>query len=335
MSQFVITDFLKNQLQDGELLGRIARTASDIFTVWGEKERYQATVSGKFRYEATEWPVIGDWVVYEPYDVKQAMIHRVLDRSTVLSRKEPGSKHKRQVMAANIDGAMVVTALTSEFNLQRLERYVLQVYESGARPIIVCTKRDLCANVGGIVSQIENHIPAVPVYAVSSLHELGMDSLLTELQAGKTFSLIGSSGVGKSTLINRLLEKEMQVTKDVREQDGKGRHTTTHREMFILENGAVVIDTPGMRELQLWGDSSSVEEVFSDIDLLADECKFRDCKHHQEPGCAVLEAISKGELTSERLKNYNKLSRELYRLELKEKYGIHRTNRILHSPNSN
>ncbi|WP_082235659.1 ribosome small subunit-dependent GTPase A [Halobacillus massiliensis] len=323
-----------HQLKGGEQAGRIARSSSSIFTLWSDRGVLQGHLSGKLRYESSVRPVTGDWVVFEPFDQEKAMIHRVLTRETVLSRREPGTEHREQIIAANMDAVVIMTAMTAEFNMQRLERYVYQVYESGARPLIVCTKRDLYDEPEALVAQIEQRIPAVPVYGLSSLSLEGMEVFIKELSPLQTYVLIGSSGVGKSTLINNLLGQSVQQTKQVRLQDDKGRHTTTHREMFALENGAILIDTPGMREVQLWGNAEGVEAAFSDIEQLAARCKFRDCKHESEPGCAVLKAIDKGDLRTDRVKSYHKLSRELERLDLKEKYGTHRANRILHGPNS-
>ncbi|GGF12638.1 putative ribosome biogenesis GTPase RsgA [Halobacillus andaensis] len=334
MNLFTLPKEVASQLKSGEKAGLIARSSSSIFTIWTDRGPVQGHMSGKFRYESSVRPVVGDWVVIQPFDEGKAIVHRVLTRKTVLSRKEPGTQHSEQVIAANMDAVIIVTAMTSEFNLQRLERYVYQVYESGARPLIVCTKKDLCDEQEAFITQIDRRIPAVPVYGVSSVTLDGMEEFMKELQPSQTYALIGSSGVGKSTLINYLLGEDIQQTKQVRSQDDKGRHTTTHREMFTLQNGAVLIDTPGMREVQLWGDAEGVEAAFSDIEALASTCKFRDCKHESEPGCAVLRAIDTGELSAERVKNYHKLARELHRLDLKEKYGTHRANRILHGPNS-
>ncbi len=337
MNHFFVHDFFKQQVKEDALIGRITRASQEIYTVRTETNSYTGTVSGKFRYEAEQtylWPAIGDWVVYEPYDQNKARIHHVLNRRTVLSRKAAGTGNDEQIIAANVDVVFIVTSLIKEFNVQRIERYVMQVYESGARPVIVCTKQDLCEYVMGKLAQVERHAPGVPVYTVNNLDGSGVDELKQELITGETISLIGSSGVGKSTLLNRLMGEVVQQTNQVREEDGRGRHTTTHRELFSLPNGTVVIDTPGMRELQLWGETANVDATFTDIENLSQQCKFRDCSHDKEPGCAVTKAIDDGELASDRLKNYNKLLREVERLNLKEKYGTHRTNRILHGPKS-
>ncbi|WP_163530130.1 ribosome small subunit-dependent GTPase A [Halobacillus ihumii] len=337
MNHFFVHDFFKQQVKEDALIGRITRASQEIYTVRTKTNSYTGTLSGKFRYEAEQshlWPAIGDWIVYEPYDQNKARVHRVLNRRTVLSRKAAGTGNDEQIIAANVDVVFIVTSLIKEFNVQRIERYVMQVYESGARPVIVCTKQDLCEDVMGKLAQVERHAPGVPVYTVNNLDGSGVDELKQELITGETISLIGSSGVGKSTLLNRLMGEVVQQTNQVREEDGRGRHTTTHRELFSLPNGTVVIDTPGMRELQLWGETANVDATFSDIENLSQQCKFRDCSHDKEPGCAVTKAIDDGGLASDRLKNYNKLLREVERLNLKEKYGTHRTNRILHGPKS-
>ncbi|MYL70709.1 ribosome small subunit-dependent GTPase A [Halobacillus litoralis] len=333
------TEFFKAQMIEGEQIGRITRLTHGLYTVVDDEQERHGEVSGRFHHTVQldkDYPAVGDWVVFEPYDDgARAKIHRVLNRRTTLSRKKAGESHQEQIIAANVDTVFIVTALTQEFNVRRIERYVQQIYESGASPVVVLTKRDLCATVPDHITEVESVAPGVPVYAVDSLTGEGMDELGTEIRVGETISLVGSSGVGKSTLINHLLGMEKQVTQGVREEDQRGRHTTTHRELFELPNGTYIIDTPGMRELQLWGgDEEGVDQTFSDIDRLSTSCKFRDCKHEQEPGCAVKQAIETGELEAARLKSYNKLKRELKRLELKDRYGTHRTNRMLHGPNA-
>ncbi|RWZ60816.1 ribosome small subunit-dependent GTPase A [Halobacillus fulvus] len=333
-----MSSFFAEQVTDGEKVGRVCSGTHGIYRLTTvSSEMLEARLPGSFYYEAKEtrnFPAVGDWIVYEPLEQKgKAIIRRILNRKSILSRKKAGNTTEEQIMAANVDIVFVVTALTKEFNLRRLERYIQQVYESGARPVIVCTKSDLCDDVEAKCLLIESIAPGVSVYAINNLTGEGVSDLREEISEGETVSLIGSSGVGKSTLINRLLQTSIQETKQVREKDDRGRHTTTHRELFPLPDGGYVIDTPGMRELQLWGDADSVNETFSEIESLKEQCKFRDCQHDQEPGCAVQKAIKDGEIDEARLKNYNKLKRELVRLEWKEKYGQHKTNRMLHGPN--
>ncbi|MBN8234184.1 ribosome small subunit-dependent GTPase A [Halobacillus kuroshimensis] len=333
------TTYFKEQLQDGEKAGRVTTSTHGIYTVADDETERFGEVSGRFHYHTVEdsgFPAVGDWVVIEPYDEgRRVKIQRVLNRNTVFSRSAPGQSNKEQVIAANVDVVFVVTALTQEMNPRRLERYIEQVYESGARPVIVCTKKDLSTSLHKQLFQIEQAAPGVPVYPVNSLHGEGLELLKHELTPGQTVSLVGSSGVGKSTLMNALLEKEVQETQAVREEDDRGRHTTTHRELFSLPDGSYMMDTPGMRELQLWGNGEgNLDYTFSDIGALSAGCRFRDCRHEEEPGCAVQAAIQSGEMEVSRLKSYNKLKRERRRLELKDKYGTHRTNRMLHGPNA-
>ncbi|MCD5323451.1 MULTISPECIES: ribosome small subunit-dependent GTPase A [Pontibacillus] len=324
------------KVAEGEKVGRIAKATHGHYTVFTENQTLEGRLAGSLYHIAEdprELPAVGDWIVFIPYDNNEkALIQRVLTRRTLLSRKRAGETHGEQIIAANIDKVFIVTALTNEFNLKRIERYVLQVYESGALPVIICTKPDLCEEVNERLQKLELTAPGAPVYAVNNLTGEGIEEMKQELLPDETISFIGSSGVGKSTLLNRLMGEEIQLTQQVRVDDNRGRHTTTHRELFSLPNGTTVIDTPGMRELQLWGNEEAVDATFSDIEQLSLQCKFRDCKHRSEPGCAVKQAIEAGELDHERLKNYEKLKRELHRLALKEQYSTHRVNRMLHSP---
>ncbi len=296
--------------------GRVALVVRDAYTVLSKCGSLPAQLSGAFRHHALdgELPAVGDWVALQVPDGGSAIVHAVMPRHSALSRKVAGTETREQVMAANIDGIFVVSSLTSELNLRRIERYLTSAYNSGAAPAIVLTKADLHHDVSSVVSEVEAIAPGTPVHALSARTGAGMDELLTYFVAGQTIALIGSSGVGKSTLVNHLAREELLAVQSVRTDD-KGRHTTTYRRMVALPTGGFVIDTPGMRELQLW--EGSLEDAFDDIEDLARQCRFNDCRHADEPGCAVREAIQKGVLAPSRLSSYDKLQRELRFVESK------------------
>ncbi len=313
-------------------IGRISTLANGIYKVLSTDGEYPCQVSGRFYHranDARDFPCVGDWILFErmPGEDK-GIIHGVLERKSLLSRRAPGEKQEEQLMAANIDTVFLVNALNQDFNVRRMERYLMQVYESGASPVFILTKKDLCNDVEEKIEAVEEIAFGVPVHAVDALHRDGIDMLQSYMQQGRTVSLIGSSGVGKSTLMNQLIGNKVQKTHDIRSGDDKGRHTTTHRELFLVPDGGIVIDTPGMRELQLWSGDDAVDQTFQDIEALATQCKFRDCAHDQEPGCAIKQAIEHGDLTEERYKSYLKLQRETKFLDLKEKYGTNRAARI-------
>jgi ribosome biogenesis GTPase / thiamine phosphate phosphatase len=261
--------------------------------------------------------VAGDWVAAEALPGEErAIVRAVLPRRTRFARKEPWLTEE-QVVAANIDTVFLVTDCGRDFKPRRLERYLTAAWDSGADPVVVLTKADLAENPEETLAEAEAVAFGVPVHAVSSLTGAGLDELDPYFGAGRTVALLGSSGVGKSTLANRLLGEDVLATRDVR-RDGRGRHTTTHRELVQLPGGALLLDTPGMRELQLWADESALDETFADVAELARQCRFTDCAHGSEPGCAVRAALAAGTLPRIRWESYTKLQRELSSLALRQ-----------------
>jgi ribosome biogenesis GTPase len=283
------------------------RVAGDFGECWAE-------ASGKLRLAAddgADWPAVGDWVVAELHGAETtAVIQEVLPRRSKFVRKSPGKKMEEQVIAANVDTALLVSALDGDFNPRRVERYLAQCWESGARPVIVLNKADACEEARGKVAEMERVAMGTVVCVVSARTGQGFAELEEFLRPGQTLVLLGSSGVGKSTIANRLLGQEVQEVQPVRKSDSKGRHTTTARELFALPGGALLMDTPGLREMQLWDAEDGVAQVFRDIDALAGQCRFGDCRHEGEPGCAVQMALEAGTLDPERLENRRKLMRE-------------------------
>ena len=289
-------------------LGRVISQEKDLFRVVMDKEECLARVSGKFRYNVSaisEFPSVGDFVLVEhSFKDDVALIHKVLQRKSVFIRKAAGKNCMEQVVAANIDTIFLCMALNGDFNIRRLERYLSIAWDSGAVPVIILTKIDLCDDLQAKRFEIENVAVGVPVMEPSGLTGDGLQQIKQYLQKTKTVAFIGSSGVGKSTLINRLLGEECLKTNTIRKDD-KGRHTTTHRELFLIPDSGMVIDTPGM-----WKAGKGIEHAFSDIEKLAEKCRFHNCTHTSEPGCAVRAAMEDGMIDEERLKAYKKLKAE-------------------------
>jgi ribosome biogenesis GTPase / thiamine phosphate phosphatase len=273
-----------------------------------------AEASGKLRLLAeagADWPAVGDWVSVEingPRDL--ALVRMVLPRRNQFTRKAPGKRIEEQVIAANIDTALVISALDSDLNPRRAERYIAQCWESGVRPVLILNKADACEDACEKAAAMERVALDVLVHVVSARTGQGMEEVERLFIPGQTLVMLGSSGVGKSTLTNRLLGQSLQKVNDVRANDGRGRHTTTTRELFALPGGALLIDTPGLRELQLWNGDEGLAHTFADIHSLAAQCRFKDCRHETEPGCAVQAAVQAGTLDLARLENQRKLMRE-------------------------
>ena len=300
---------------DNCIPARVAAQHRGEYDVLTERGDLRAHVAGRLLHEASsgaDLPAVGDWVA-----LRDETIHAVLPRRSAFQRKVAFHATEAQVLAANIDTVFVVTGLDDDFSARRLERYLTLAWESGATPAVVLTKADLCDDPLAMVLEAEQVAVGVQAHVVSNVTGEGLDELVTYLAPAKTVALLGSSGVGKSSLVNRLFEDEVQATKELAE-DGTGRHTTTARQLFRLPGGAMLVDTPGLREVQLWDADEGIQEAFSDVDELAADCRFNDCAHMREPGCAVQAAIDQGRLPRERLQSYRALQRELKRLAAKQ-----------------
>ncbi len=303
----------------GLVPARVVREDRELYLVLGECGELTAEPSGRMRHEVrsrSEWPAVGDWVAIEPRIAEQrATIQALLPRRSRISRKVAGFRTDEQVVAANVDTVFLVSGLDGDFNLRRIERALAMAWESGVNPIIVLNKADVAPRLEQQVAAVERIAMGVPVHVASAETGVGLEALSAYLGPGQTAVLVGSSGVGKSSLINRLVGSERQKVHSVREDDSRGRHTTTRRELLFPPGGAMIIDNPGIRELQLWGDddgdTGGLAETFEDINALAAQCRFHNCRHESEPGCAIRAALEAGQLDPGRLKSYEKMQREL------------------------
>ncbi|HEY3577285.1 MAG TPA: ribosome small subunit-dependent GTPase A [Gaiellaceae bacterium] len=299
-------DELAENLEPGLVAGRVAAVHRGAFDVWTEAGAVRSRLPGRLVHEGLEVGA-GDWV-----GLSDGLIRVVLPRRSAIVRNAAGLTTTAQTLAANVDVAFAVSSLGPDLEPRRIERYLVTLWESGASPEIVLTKADRLDDPWPLVAEVEAVALGVPVHVVSAVTGQGCDALRARIGAGTTAVLLGSSGVGKSTLVNRWLGEETMATKETREDDDEGRHTTTHRQLLVLPGGGLVIDTPGLRELQLWDvDSAALDATFADVEELAAECRFADCTHTHEPGCAVLAGVETGELPHERLQSWRKLQREL------------------------
>lgn len=296
------------RLHDDSLApARIVAQHRGAYVLWTEEDPLRATAAGKLFYEhdtGGQLPAVGDWVAVTP----EGVITAILPRRSAIIRKDAGHGSKEQVLAANVDTVFLLAGLDDDLSLRRLERYLAVVWASGALPVVLLTKTDLCSDVAAALLAVEGVATNVPIHPISNLTGEGLEALEHYLELGRTVVLLGSSGVGKSTLLNRLAGQELMRTSELAD-DGTGQHTTIHRQLFQLPSGGLLIDTPGLRELQFW--EGDLQAAFEDIEALALECRFQDCSHLSEPACAVQVAVKNGTLAPERLRSWRQLQREL------------------------
>ncbi len=306
----------------GYEVGRVALEHKGGYRLYTESGELPAEITGRVRFEAlgrADFPAVGDWVVITVQTGEaKASIHAILPRKSKFSRKLAGSVTDEQLVATNIDTVFLIQSLDKNYNLRRLERYLVLALESGAAPVIILSKADLSESVEAKRLEVESIAPGIPVHAISTKMNEGLEQLNAYLCAGRTIAFLGMSGVGKSTLINRLVGRDVQKVQEVREHDDRGRHTTRHRELVILPTGGLLVDTPGMRELQLWDAGEGLSDSFTDVETLAAGCRFSNCTHKQEPDCAVRDAVGNGSLDPKRLENYLKMGKELEYLESRQ-----------------
>lgn len=312
-------EFFEKQFQNfsGEEFsaGRVIRENKNNYIVATESGDLTGELSGKFYFNTenkSDFPAVGDWVILRPlHDEGKGIIESIMQRKSKFSRKTALNKTDEQIIASNIDFIFLVTSLNLDTNPRRIERYLTLAYESNITPVIVLSKSDLCENIDDIYGDIKFIAGDTDICVVSAYDNSGIEQLNKYFSGNRTVAFVGSSGVGKSTLINLLSGKEIMAVRDISTYKDKGRHTTSHRELTVLPNGGIIIDTPGMRELQMWEGSEGISETFSDIENYISMCRFSDCSHSSEPGCAVKSAIENGELDEDRYRNFIKLQKEI------------------------
>lgn len=301
--------------QDISNLARVIKEHKELYVIQNSNGEYNAEITGNMRFSAEsriDFPAVGDWVEATVFDGGQAIIHKILPRFSLLERQSVGAHGEKQLIATNINIAFIVQAVDRDFNLNRLERYFVLAHNGGIKPVIILNKTDLISEeqLEVLNQQVQKRMKNCRIFMTSTVSGLGLLSIRDYLKNGETYCFIGSSGVGKSTIINYLLGKELLDTKEISSATNKGQHTTTHRELIVLENGGILIDTPGMREVGMTEVGAGMVMTFDDITELAKNCKFSNCSHVDEPGCKVLEAIENGNLSNEEYENYKKLERQ-------------------------
>ena len=313
-----IEKYIHNNALSGFTVGRVVREDRERYIVSAGEDEYDCEITGNLRFTAqsrADFPAVGDWVTMTVYDSDMAIIHKVLPRETLLQRQAPGKPGEKQIIASNIDSALIIQSIDNNFNINRLDRYLTICFDSGIKPVLVISKIDLASDfeIESVKRNLHLRRKNIRTIMLSNITLSGFDQIFDLLEKGKTYCVVGSSGVGKSTLINNLLKKNVLKTGPISESTNKGKHITSHRELFVLENGGIIIDTPGMKELGVTDNNYGIETTFEDIFNLTLQCKFTDCTHTMEAGCAILDALETGEIDKETLENYRKIQRDQQR----------------------
>jgi ribosome biogenesis GTPase len=316
-----ITAYLKEANLTDFSIGRITQEHRERYVVSDGDNEYEAEITGNLRFSANsraDFPAVGDWVTMTIYDTDQAIIHKVIPRKSVLQRQAVGKFGEIQIISTNIDFAFIIQAINNNFNINRLERYLTICYSANIEPVLVISKIDLCTEkeIQCAINDLEKRNKNVKYILLSNMTLTGLDQILDFIQKGKTYCVVGSSGVGKSTLINNLLKKDILKTGQISHSTNKGRHITDHRELFVLENGGIIIDTPGMKELGMTDNADGIKTTFQEIYNISLKCKFPDCKHFDETGCAVIEALNNGIIDKDSYDNYQKIQKEQERFQI-------------------
>lgn len=315
-----LTAYLKDNKLSDFLIGRVTQEQRERYVVSDGDNEYDAEITGNLRFSANsraDFPVVGDWVTMTIYDSDQAIINKILPRISLLERQAVGKFGEIQIISANIDVAFIIQAINNNFSINRLERYLTICYSANIEPVLVISKIDLSTekDIQDAINDLEKRDKKIKYILLSNLTLKGLDQILDFIQKGKTYCVVGSSGVGKSTLINNLLKKNILKTGQISLSTNKGKHITDHRELFVLENGGIIIDTPGMRELGVTDNTEGIKITFQEIFDISFKCKFPDCKHINETGCAVIEALNNGSITQESYDNYQKIQKEQKRFQ--------------------
>jgi len=305
---------LKNSLSSFTI-GRVMQEHRERYVVSTGQNEYEAEITGNLRFSAVsraDFPAVGDWVAFNVFDSSQAIIHKILPRKSVLERQAVGKQNDKQIISANIDVAFIMQSLGNNFNINRLERYLTICHSATIEPVLIISKIDLSVHddLEKAIADLEKREKKIKCFFLSNNTKQGLDGIVDFMEKGKTYCVLGSSGVGKSTLINNLLKRDVLETKEISLSTNKGKHTTSHRELFIIESGAIVIDTPGMREIGITENIEGIESTFEEIVQLSHKCKFSDCRHIDEKGCAILEALDNGIIDRASFENYLKIQRE-------------------------